>query len=1324
MAHAQAPSQKAEDLFGANRYADAVKYLKKKIKRNAENAAMCEQLGFAYMKTHRYLEAEVYFERADILGGISDPGLVHYGQTLIKNSKPQEAEKKIKRYIDREPDSFVAQLMLRSIARVDEWKFSTASFELRPTNDLNSSMSEFSPFPYQDGIVFVTERNVDHITESASGYTNAPYFSMYFASIDDRETDGFGFKRSKPFLTNLNRDDNLGPIAIDTLKSRLYYTLAESKLGSSGTSHIAIHEATIVKNKRIKNSKPFLVGDTFSNAHPTLSRDGRTMIFASNRPGTTGEMDLFMIQRTDSGGWTAPSNLSALINTPLNEVFPYLKNDTTLYFSSNGHTGYGGLDLFVSNLRNGRWTEPRNLKAPINSNKDDFGLCFLNETKGLFTSSREGSEGKDDIYGFVQLANVEDSQRVEIKGLFEYANLSADGVSISLLDAYDNVLRTTQTDSLGNFSFGNLPVDEIYTVRVNDADPELLLNSNIYVVNDAGEKVQVMAKEGASTFVFTTLPKDALNSLASLSEQDTENTYDLFGQLFTSLKKDLADIELIAYTDDGSLFASAFTDSTGYYSFTDLPKSEYLTIKVNGKDSVVYKSSVFYEGENGITRLSDTTGDYFKVSIGEVMMKNAALSRKVQYTVFLNNLQGPLQGVAVALFDDRDEVLHVARTNEQGAVSIFGTMAGSPYRLLLPISMNEFDDTAEVHLIDRIANQFIDAVPSDKLNHYFEAIEVDDLLSEQELAYLAEPVPIQGQIYEILPGDYAGGLTLYAYDEDGNLIEEAQTDASGNFKFTSLRPDQNYLIKPDVEDAGAMNLIMFDDMGQPGEKLRLDQLQSYVYNTLEAERVSRLEHIEEGDASMPGLSQFVKGQIYYKLPGDYKEGIKVYAFDEDGNIVDSTYTDGKGNFTFSRLAQSEDFSIRVMDENDQALKVALYNYDGSFKGLLFLDDNMTFKYSKIILEAASELEGELAMDQSVGLFKGQIYKKLPGDYHDGLTVYAFDEDGNLIDVAEVDEEGNFQFSKLTKDQDYLFKFSEDDTEFNISLLDAEGKEFERAYATEGEWKFSKLQLDKYNMQALAAKDNGSGSNTMSDYLDAQRKPLPKMEANAFSYDFRSADLATSDEKRLDEMIEVYRENPDAILSIKSYSDPAERTGNRSYSALRSAIIAQYLHNRGVPIENMRVANWETEKPIIDCSDKPCTEEERRLNRRAQVRILDPEEVPPAPDFVFEYGFNQWKLDQNAENVAYRLLNTLQGSTVVEVKIEGFTDTWGSFSGNHRISELRAKNLQNLLISRGIDDSKISLESHGEIIPTGDCILYYPCPIKSRTQNRRVEVRLQ
>ena len=140
--------------------------------------------------------------------------------------------------------------------------------------------------------------------------------------------------------------------------------------------------------------------DNFSVGHPAISADGTKLIFSSNMPGGSGQSDLYISERIN-GEWQKPINLGAEINTFGNEVFPFLANDSTLFFSSDGHEGYGGLDIFESNMVNGKWTTPWNLKLPLNSPYDDFSIVFnRNLTDGFFSSNRPGGLGSDDIYVF------------------------------------------------------------------------------------------------------------------------------------------------------------------------------------------------------------------------------------------------------------------------------------------------------------------------------------------------------------------------------------------------------------------------------------------------------------------------------------------------------------------------------------------------------------------------------------------------------------------------------------------------------------------------------------------------------------------------------------------------------------------------------------------------------------------------------------------------------------------------------------------------------------------------------------------------------------
>ena len=148
-----------------------------------------------------------------------------------------------------------------------------------------------------------------------------------------------------------------------------------------------------------------LGGDT-SNVfgHPTLSDDETVLIFSTDLMGGRGGKDLWMVKRKTRGGaFGRPENLGSVINTPGDEMFPFLRDDSTLYFASNGHPGMGGLDIFRSFRENGKWSKPENMKVPINSSSDDFAMVFnLDEPEqGYLSSNRPGGKGKDDIYSFV-----------------------------------------------------------------------------------------------------------------------------------------------------------------------------------------------------------------------------------------------------------------------------------------------------------------------------------------------------------------------------------------------------------------------------------------------------------------------------------------------------------------------------------------------------------------------------------------------------------------------------------------------------------------------------------------------------------------------------------------------------------------------------------------------------------------------------------------------------------------------------------------------------------------------------------------------------------
>jgi Tol biopolymer transport system component len=140
--------------------------------------------------------------------------------------------------------------------------------------------------------------------------------------------------------------------------------------------------------------------DEYTFCHPTLSADGQRLYFTSNMPGGFGGMDLYVSRRLPNGDWSAPSNLGAKVNTAKNELFPFMSQEGTLFFASDGREGGQKLDLFRIDLEN-KTANAISLGAPFNTEADDFGFMLLpNGKKGYFSSNRKGGFGGDDIYEF------------------------------------------------------------------------------------------------------------------------------------------------------------------------------------------------------------------------------------------------------------------------------------------------------------------------------------------------------------------------------------------------------------------------------------------------------------------------------------------------------------------------------------------------------------------------------------------------------------------------------------------------------------------------------------------------------------------------------------------------------------------------------------------------------------------------------------------------------------------------------------------------------------------------------------------------------------
>lgn len=275
-------------------------------------------------------------------------------------------------------------------------------FKVENVKKLNTNRADYCAFPMKkDGVVFTSDRD-GGISKRTYGWTGNGRHDLWFSSFKKRRGR---ITINKPVLLKgpANTEYNDGATTLNSKGSTMYYTQCGGADGKNYTCQIYQSNRKGRDNWDAPIVLPFC-DTTYNYGHPSLSPDGNTLYFSSNMPGGKGGKDIWMVKYVKRGKtWGDPINLGSSINTKDDEMYPSIAPDnTTLYFSSNGHVGMGGLDMFKAKGTGDEWTTPINLKYPLNSGGDDFSLVYKykDNLSGYFTSNRKGGRGGDDIWEF------------------------------------------------------------------------------------------------------------------------------------------------------------------------------------------------------------------------------------------------------------------------------------------------------------------------------------------------------------------------------------------------------------------------------------------------------------------------------------------------------------------------------------------------------------------------------------------------------------------------------------------------------------------------------------------------------------------------------------------------------------------------------------------------------------------------------------------------------------------------------------------------------------------------------------------------------------
>ncbi|MCK4747347.1 MAG: PD40 domain-containing protein, partial [Bacteroidales bacterium] len=363
---------RAQAAFDAGEYFEAIDLYKNvynKVNDKEQKTAILFKIGECYRILGDARSAELWYKKA-VRVDYQDPIIfLRYGQMKLVNEKYEEAEEEFKKYKELVPDDPRGGIGIESCEAAVVWLENPTGYIVESMRVFNSQQRDFSPAYINES---QTEVYFTSTREDASGNETHGATGQNFADIFSTSLDRKG-KWSVPIpMESLNSEFEDGTPSISADYSTLYFTRCMK--GKNQELGCQIYKAVSDGSDWSEPLAEFeTFGDSITTAHPAISPDGNTLYFVSDMPGGLGENDIWMVTG-DGGQWGDPVNLGEEINTPGNELYPFVHSDGTLYFSTDSRVGLGGLDIYKAvQDETGGWML-ENLKPPINSPEDDFGI--------------------------------------------------------------------------------------------------------------------------------------------------------------------------------------------------------------------------------------------------------------------------------------------------------------------------------------------------------------------------------------------------------------------------------------------------------------------------------------------------------------------------------------------------------------------------------------------------------------------------------------------------------------------------------------------------------------------------------------------------------------------------------------------------------------------------------------------------------------------------------------------------------------------------------------------------------------------------------------
>ncbi len=458
-------------------YKKAIEYYEYALKSDAQNAYVLRRLAQSYHKISYIEKAAEYFELLIESENKEDSDLILLGDFLKERGHYGQALFIYQQYLDIYPNDEDIKKEVENVTRFANETLKDLICDLE-SSPFNSIYSDFAPIYYKGKLIFSSGRQSKDYRDDKYDW-NGEYFLDLFLYDENKEFS----KQIVRFGNSIGSKFHEGSISFSADFKKMFFTRSnyykgKLKRDGNGTNNLKIFIAEEKNGTWRVNAEFPYNSDDYSVGHPSLSYDGKVLYFVSNMPGGFGGTDIYRSLLID-GEWSQPENLGARVNTKGDEMFPFFNSRKSLFFSSNGRAGKGGLDLYVVNTDGGNF-EAGHLGSPLNSSGDDFSLVLHTEGQvGYFASNRSGGVGEDDIYSF----KIEQDNRINIviKDSLGNAFVIPDQISVirpkGVKVNYDDTEKKFSFDIKGEQSFRTLiekysysPIDTVLYSYILDSE--------------------------------------------------------------------------------------------------------------------------------------------------------------------------------------------------------------------------------------------------------------------------------------------------------------------------------------------------------------------------------------------------------------------------------------------------------------------------------------------------------------------------------------------------------------------------------------------------------------------------------------------------------------------------------------------------------------------------------------------------------------------------------------------------------------------------------------------------------------------------------------